>query len=429
MKKGQKLILVLAILIFLGTGGYLLREYLITAHEEEGLSHVQALLGASTTDEVRTVETSLPAEPAKAVVKRDEASSAELDTTDLALIVNDYLQAHPQLAGATSTNWRIEIGAAMPIATQEPDAVNAEEKQALQEKDVAEEKQALQEKDVAEEKQALQEEDVAGDTSTSVAPTLQTQMSVRVVYESLQTPDLEIADDLLALEKVIADYAASQGTFEQGDSAVFEVSVPTPTPEPEPTILPKYAALHKQNPDMVGWISVDDTEINFPVMQTIEDPEYYLLRNFDEEESRNGLPFIDSRCDISKPLSNILIYGHNINNKTMFGVLKAYEDKRYWEKHPIIRFDLLTEERRYEVFAVFRAIRPKDDNKVEFKYYDYLDFTSLSKFDEFLSLIKKYERYDTGIVPQWGDELIMLTTCSYHQSSGTFVVMARRIWD
>jgi sortase B len=201
----------------------------------------------------------------------------------------------------------------------------------------------------------------------------------------------------------------------------------TPTPAP---ILPQYQSLHESNPDMIGWVWVEGTKIDFPVMQTGEDdPEYYLTHDFMHNESRNGVPFLDVRCDLNVRNTNWLVYGHNINNREMFGLLRDYADRSFWRRHPTFHFDFINREAEYEVVACFRGLRPKNEKiRVDFKYYEYLDLSALEAFDEFFERVRKVSIYNTGVTPVWGDEIVMLSTCSYHvEEAGTLVVVGRRV--
>ena len=120
------------------------------------------------------------------------------------------------------------------------------------------------------------------------------------------------------------------------------------TEEVQNTILAKYESLYRQNSDMIGWIKIEDTNINYPVMQTeINNPTFYINRNFEKKESISGTPFIDSRCTLKS--ENIIIYSHNMKNGTMFGELTKYKDEEYYQKHRVIIFDTIYEEREYAV--------------------------------------------------------------------------------
>lgn len=119
--------------------------------------------------------------------------------------------------------------------------------------------------------------------------------------------------------------------------------------------LPQYQALYAQNTDLAGWIQIDGTNINYPVMQSKHDPDFYLKHNFEKADSPHGCPYVQANCDLQTPSDNILVYGHNMKDGTMFSDLLQYKRESFWEQHRIIRFDTLTAQAEYTVMAVFRG--------------------------------------------------------------------------
>lgn len=192
----------------------------------------------------------------------------------------------------------------------------------------------------------------------------------------------------------------------------------------EPGILAKYQTVYSMNGDMFGWLSIAGTSFNYPVMHTPEDEEYYLRRGFDRGYSRAGVPFLDADCETG--CGNYLIYGHNINNGTMFEQLLAYEEEAYWKEHPVIGFDTLYEEGEYEILSVFysRVFYQYETNV--FRYYNYHDLTDPEVFREYVEQVKAMSLYDTGVEAGYGDELITLITCSYGRKHERFVIVARK---
>lgn len=204
----------------------------------------------------------------------------------------------------------------------------------------------------------------------------------------------------------------------------------TPAAEPseeistEPVILPEYADIFAQNSDFYGWLRIDGTPINYPVMYTPEEPQYYLHRAFDKSGARSGTPFLDGAC--YEGCGNYILYGHNMKNDTMFGTLPKYAKKSFWEQHPTVCFDTLYEYREYAVIAAFYA-KPVAKTADGFRYYKYTDLTDPSVFADYMAQVGAAALYDTGITANYGDELITLSTCSYHTEDGRFVVVAKRI--
>ena len=183
--------------------------------------------------------------------------------------------------------------------------------------------------------------------------------------------------------------------------------------------------LFEKNSDMICWLDIEGTDINYPVMYTTDNPEYYLHRDFDGEYSYSGLPFLDSRCDMDKS-SNLIIYGHNMKNSTMFSQLLKYEDYDFWKEHRYINVKTADGERKYEIIAAFRSeVQPEGGSG--FRYYGFTDTDKASEYDEYLRNIKNLALYDTGVLAEYGTQLMTLSTCSYHTDDGRFAVTAKRI--
>lgn len=186
-------------------------------------------------------------------------------------------------------------------------------------------------------------------------------------------------------------------------------------------LLYRYDALYNMNSDMAGWLYIEGTQVDYPVMFTPDDPEYYIHRGFDKKYAASGCLFIGA--DSAPDGSNVLIYGHHMKNGSMFADIMHYADAEFARAHPIIHFDTLTEEGSYEVLAAFytKAYAAK------FQYYRYTDLTEEDVFNSYVSQVRRSAAYDSGIDAAFGDQLLTLSTCSYHTDYGRFVVVARRI--
>lgn len=209
----------------------------------------------------------------------------------------------------------------------------------------------------------------------------------------------------------------------QSTGPTTETTVPT-EPEPtEPVMLAKYAPLYEQNHDLFGWLRIDGTVIDYPVMHTPTDPEKYLHTNFKREYSFGGIPFIDANC--SADSDNLLIYGHNMLDGSMFRTLLKYQQKDFWQRNPVISFNTLYEEQEYEVVAAFydKVYKKSDTN---FKFYQFYDTSDQSSFDEAMAYYREHALYDTGVTAQCGDLFLTLVTCAYQTENGRFVVVARK---
>lgn len=184
--------------------------------------------------------------------------------------------------------------------------------------------------------------------------------------------------------------------------------------------------LTKLNADFSGWLQIPDTKINYPVMYTPDDIQHYIRRDFYGKSSVSGTLFIGNNC--TPDSQSIVIYGHNMKNGTMFGELENYEEKSYWEAHPVITFHTTQENREYEVFAAFRT-RIFAENEPGFRYYEYVGDLTEEQFADFTNQTDRHKAYDTQIRLEPDDRILMLSTCSYHTQDGRFVVVAREKRD
>ena len=213
------------------------------------------------------------------------------------------------------------------------------------------------------------------------------------------------------------------------DGGIVEDETTDPVPEnTEPQILAHMAEKLAQNQDFAAWIKIDGTVLDYPVMYSPDDREKYLHRDFEERYSFSGLPFIDSNCAIEPESDNLIIYGHNMGNGTMFRTLMSYTEQEFYEEHPQVQFTTLYEERTYDIVAVFydRVYYKYED---VFKFYQFIDAESEEDFNEAISYYKEKALYDTGVTAEYGDRLLTLVTCAYHETNGRFVLIARQTVD
>lgn len=231
---------------------------------------------------------------------------------------------------------------------------------------------------------------------------------------------------------VIIDHYVTGWRAEKALNDLAEMKVEQPDLKTEKgTVIGEYVDLYNQNPDIIGWIKIEGTNINYPVMHTPEEPEFYLRKNFEKEYSLSGTPFMDGISDIFAPTCNWTIYGHHMKDGTMFMDVTKYADHEFYEEHKIIEFDTIykeTGQHKYEVIAAFYA-EIKDVDEGGFKYYQYAGITTEESFNEYVDGVKADSVYDTGIDAEYGEQLITLSTCSYHvdDKRGRFAVVAKRI--
>ena len=191
-------------------------------------------------------------------------------------------------------------------------------------------------------------------------------------------------------------------------------------------MLPEMAELYAENPDIIGWVKIEGTNVDYPVMYTPDDEEKYLYRGFDGKYNAEGLPFLDKDCSMSPESTNLIIYGHNMLGGTMFQNLMKYEDEEYWKEHPVIEVKTLYETRTYEIIGAFRD-RVYYTYEDCFKFYQFIDPQTEEEFDEAISYFIENTPYDMGVEAEFGDNLITLVTCAYHHQFGRYVVVAREI--
>lgn len=183
----------------------------------------------------------------------------------------------------------------------------------------------------------------------------------------------------------------------------------------------KYSALFDQNNDFIGWICIEGTNVNYPVMQTPDNPDYYLKHSFEKTYSDYGVPYIEESCAVGLS-NNVVIYGHHMKNGSMFADLCMYTDKGFYEEHKTIQFDTLSTLGKYEVVAVFKF----NTNKETFKYNECCTMNE-EAFKEFMSQVHERELYDTGVDAEYGDQLLTLSTCEYTYTNGRLVVIAKKV--
>lgn len=231
------------------------------------------------------------------------------------------------------------------------------------------------------------------------------------------------------LYRQYADEKQSAEAFENIAALVEDETPPVDEPqETEPpqqsqTAFEKYAAVYEQNSDFVGWITIDGTRIDYPVMQTINNPNYYLKRSFEKQYSDYGVPYVQENCDLELS-DNCVIYGHHMNNGSMFADLCKYADEDFYREHKTVHFDTLSGFGEYEIVAVFKTVAYSEQG---FKYFHFTRADSAEDFDAYIAKCKELSLYDTGVSAEYGDRLITLSTCEYSRQNGRMVVVAKRI--
>lgn len=161
---------------------------------------------------------------------------------------------------------------------------------------------------------------------------------------------------------------------------------------------------------MVGWILIEDTNIDYPVMQTPTDPTYYLKHDFEKNYTDYGCPFMQADCDALAPSDNLILYGHNMKDGSMFADLAKYRSKDFWQSHKTVWFDTALGSCAYEIFAVIHTT-VQADTADAFPFYRFVDAATPEEFADYVSACQARALYDTGISAKYGDKLLTLSTC------------------
>ena len=227
------------------------------------------------------------------------------------------------------------------------------------------------------------------------------------------------------LKSLIRD--SSKDKVDDGESTVDpDMVVPKYVNIDGVSVQEKFADLYTRNHEFVGWLTVDGTNIDYPVMHTPDDEEKYLRRDFDGNSSSSGTLFVAAASDPIAPSDNVIIYGHNMKAGTMFHSLLNFEKKEYYEEHKLIEFDTIEEDAQYEVIAAFRTKIDESDPSL-YKYYEFHNASSEEEFNEYVSKVKSMTPYEIEATAKYGDKLITLSTCAYHAEEGRYVIVAKKL--
>lgn len=202
------------------------------------------------------------------------------------------------------------------------------------------------------------------------------------------------------------------------------VTVTDPDTGEERQILPEYAELYLLNNDLVGWIQVPGTPINYPVMQTPDSPNYYLRKDFEGNYDNHGSIYADEAADVFAPSDNITLYGHHMHDNTMFAPLFDYIYRSTQEANPYFYFDTLTERHTYEIVIVFRTQAILDGG---FDYHNFVNAANEAEFNAFIDECRANAIYKINKDVEYGDKLVTLSTCDFTLEEGRLVIVGKRI--
>lgn len=174
-------------------------------------------------------------------------------------------------------------------------------------------------------------------------------------------------------------------------------------------------------PDCIGWVTIEDTRVNYPVMQRPDSPEYYLRRNFYGEYSPNGTPFLDAACSLQRPGDALYIYGHHTKTGMMFTDLLEYRQPEFLAAHPTVLLETADGVGEYQIFAVCEISSGYD----ELGLYDMVDLADSAAYEEFVTTFCDVALYDTGVIPE-GRILVLITCTTTYDNSGRFYLAAHQ---
>lgn len=207
----------------------------------------------------------------------------------------------------------------------------------------------------------------------------------------------------------------------------------------EKQILEEYIELHEENNDMYGWINIQDENIeypiNYPVMFTPNEPNFYENKNWKKEICKFGTSiWIDGRT--TDETENIIVYGHNMKDLSMFGALRYYKEESYYKEHKYIQFDTLYEKQTYEIIAVSKAIVYYEKNSFlyvadppegAYLFYEHMELDSEEEFNSYIDNAKQNAWFDIDVTAEYGDQLITLCTCDYWTKNARLIIIAKKI--
>lgn len=189
-----------------------------------------------------------------------------------------------------------------------------------------------------------------------------------------------------------------------------------------------YDEYKKLNSDVIGWITVPNTKIDYPVVRAA-DNEYYLTHNVEQAESEHGAIFMDYRNADKEQQYHIILYGHNMKNGTMFHDLNNYKQRSFFEKNRVITFNWDGQETKWEVYLAFVWHK----GGPVYWHTRFNAKTPAENFAEYMNEIvsymksEKYTIYDDTVTIKPSDQVLTLSTCTYEYDQSRYVVSARRI--
>ena len=228
--------------------------------------------------------------------------------------------------------------------------------------------------------------------------------------------DFEQLAELIAVEKSTASPAPTGSP--PADKQPGPAATSSPDSQESQEQRRDLSQLFAMNDDFVGWLCIPETDINYPVMHTPDDPEKYLRRNFQGEYSESGVPFLDFRCSLNS--DNLIIYGHNMMNGTMFAALQGYVQEDFCMAHPVVEFQTADGCVEYRVFAV-TWVKSNDD------WYKFVSADAAEDFNSAVDKVMGKALFSISSAPEYGSQILTLSTCYDSVHNGRLLVLAAKI--
>ncbi len=244
--------------------------------------------------------------------------------------------------------------------------------------------------------------------------------ALRLEADAPEEPAVAIPTNTPNQARACPEAPVAQKPTQAGEALGTEAGEKQSFPAMEPEAI---AALAQRNPDLAGWVSIADTLVDLPVMHTPQDPERYLYRNFEKRDSKSGTPFLAAACSLEPRSRNLVVYGHNMRDGTMFAAIGAYRDEAFVTAHPAVRFDTRAGGGVYEVFALI-AIDASDADALDL--IRWTDPVPEMSAGDFLNRLAARSLIKTQVQPGEDDEFLTLVTCEYTHADGRLAVFARR---
>jgi sortase B len=222
----------------------------------------------------------------------------------------------------------------------------------------------------------------------------------------------------------IGKYMLESKSLDKSIDAVVPVNTlekyfyPKPISKETESAKDRYATFLGINKDVTGWINIPGTKIDYPVVKS-SDNDFYLNHNIKKEQAVEGSIFMDYRNKGDGTDRNTIIYGHNMKDGSMFKALMGYKNKDFLNKHPVVTFNTLDKDVRWEVFSAYVT-----DTSF---YYIKTDFSDDKDFEQLLKELKERSLYDTGVNVTKDDKILTLSTCSYEFEDARFAIHAKMI--